>query len=430
MDPHRRLTDNMYTSSQAIRQIRKSSRRRDQLRERTTDRLRERVIHNYNETSPDEIRLHGCMVIEELVRKNRDLMPRLSKHQGAREALESEEVRTTLAKIGSIFVGTSGYNWELGTSRSTPHPLSMVPINSEFHNAELAHIVIKSHRRSAFDLQRARGKRCPVLIIIIFLRFNPPPNCSRNGMLLSLNLYSYGFYSTIGGCYYGFYYGIANYSYSQSQCCSNNSTSSSSSSVVSVPPKFLLCEYRIRYIPEPKGHYSMNDNNSYIAGQMGTSPVDKIHHKQHQQPSDSNASNKAVFKSKPSDKQITKSTKACAVSKTEINQQPKTVEEELEEFRARGNSENATISKVVEQFLGHPIDLCDLYASRRFTNEEIDWLDENGILYWLLDGPISSTSDGQLLIDGSNSSLCNIIRLCPRAVTIPDKVGMIEKLVA
>jgi hypothetical protein len=237
MDPHRRLTDNM--SSLAIRQIRRSSQRRDRLRERTTDRLRDRVTHNYNEMSPDEIRLHGCMVIEELVRKNRDLMPHLTKHQGAREALESKEVRTTLAKIGSIFVGTSGYNWELGTSRSTPHPLSIVPINSEFHNAGLAHIVIRSHRRSAFDLQRARGKRRPILIIIIFLRFNPPPNCSKNRMLLSLNLYSYG-------CYYG----IANHSYSQSQFYSNSSTSTSVASLANVPPKFLMREYGIRHLPE------------------------------------------------------------------------------------------------------------------------------------------------------------------------------------
>jgi hypothetical protein len=202
--------------------------------------------------SQDEINLYGCMVLDEFLRKNPEIKINLSKHQGMREAFGSQEVRRTLVKIGSIFVGTPGYNWELATSTFIPHPLSIVPINSEFHNTELAHIVIKSHRRSAFDLQKARGKRCP--IIIILRRFSPPQIFSMNGIPF-LNLY--GSYSTIGDCHYGCYYGIANYSYSQSQFCSNSSIGSSSSSVASTPPKFLLHEYVIRYIPELKGHYSM-----------------------------------------------------------------------------------------------------------------------------------------------------------------------------
>jgi hypothetical protein len=234
--------------------------------------------------SQDEIDLYSWMVLDDFLRKNPNNKINLSKHERLREALESEEVRRTLVKIGSPFVGTPGYNWKLET-----HLLSIVPINSEFHNAELAHIAIKSHRRSAFDLQRARGKRRPIIIIITFPRFNPlrifRPEFSMNGL---------DPYSTIGSCYY------ANYSYSH---CSISS-SSSNNSVASIPAKFLLHLITgIRDISEPKGHFhhSMKDNNSYIAGAMGTTPVDKSHHKQHQQPSDSNASNKqAVNKSTPS----------------------------------------------------------------------------------------------------------------------------------
>jgi hypothetical protein len=172
--PHRRFTDNMCTSPEAInvsvkvrREAAKIRRRQNRLRERLSGRLTQRVTHNFNEMSPDELRLHDCMVMHEFLRKNPDLMPNLSKHQGLREALESQEVRTTLVKIRSIFVGTSGYNWNWETPRSTPHPLSIVPINSEFHNAELAHIAGKSHRRSAYDLQRARGKQRRLEPIII-----------------------------------------------------------------------------------------------------------------------------------------------------------------------------------------------------------------------------------------------------------------------
>jgi hypothetical protein len=84
----------------------------------------------------------------------------------------------------------------------------------------------------------------------------------------------------------------------------SRNSSGSSNSVTRVPPKFLLREYGIRYIPDPKGHYSMENNNSYIAGVMGHSstPVESHHTEQPQQASDSNASDKAVFKSKPSDK--------------------------------------------------------------------------------------------------------------------------------
>jgi hypothetical protein len=165
----------MRISAEAIRQTRRSClsvKTCDRSRERIMDRLSKRITHNSNELSQDEKNLHVCMVVEDLLRKNPDIRINLSKHQGLREALESKEVRRKLVKIDSIFVGSFGYNWELATSTFIPHPLSIVPINSEFHNAELAHIAIKSHRRSAYDLQRARGKQRPILII--FTRFNHP----------------------------------------------------------------------------------------------------------------------------------------------------------------------------------------------------------------------------------------------------------------
>lgn len=154
------------------------------------ERILNRSPHHYNEMSPYEEGVHTCMVFGELFTKNPELktVALISKHQGLREALENQEVRTTLVNIGSIFVGTPGYNWDLGNTRSTPHPLSIVPINSEFHNAELAHIAIKSHRRSAYNLQRSRGKRRHIIIMIILHRFNPPPNLS-NGVLPFSNPY-------------------------------------------------------------------------------------------------------------------------------------------------------------------------------------------------------------------------------------------------
>ncbi len=168
------------------------------------ERLRKRIIHHYNELSPDEEGVHCCMVFGELLEKNPDIQINLSKHRGLREALGSQEVRRTLVEIGSIFVGAPGYNWELGTSTFTSHLLPTVPCNSDFHNAELAHIAIKSHRRSAYDLQRARGKRnrrshrlvddghqlqlqskCP--IIIILRRFKSSPEFfKRNTVFKSI----------------------------------------------------------------------------------------------------------------------------------------------------------------------------------------------------------------------------------------------------
>jgi hypothetical protein len=91
-------------------------------------------------------------------------------------------------------------------------------------------------------------------------------------------------------------------------------------------------------------------------------------------------------------------------------------EEQLEEFHCRWYKQSIIIQKVIELEgdLGHPPDLFDLYSSHRFTNAEIDWLNEEGILYWLLDGSIFSIYKRQPVGDGSNSELCNIIRLCPQ----------------
>jgi hypothetical protein len=129
--------------------------------------------------TPDEIKVHDCLVMDEFL-KNPDIKLNISKNQRVNEG---QEVRRTIVNAGLIFTGIPEYNWELAF---TPHVLSIVPINSEFHNAELFHIAIKSHRRSAFDLQRARAKRRPIMVIIIFPRCNPPP---MNGFPF-LNLYS------------------------------------------------------------------------------------------------------------------------------------------------------------------------------------------------------------------------------------------------
>jgi hypothetical protein len=137
--------------------------------------------------SPDERKLHDCIFMQEFLEKNPDIQLNLSKHQGLSEALESVKVRKALVKVKSIFVDTPGYNWNLGILRY-PHPLSIIPINSEFHNATLARIAIESRRRSAPDIGKARGKRQSVVITIIFPRFNPLPNFSFFGTVIFLYL--------------------------------------------------------------------------------------------------------------------------------------------------------------------------------------------------------------------------------------------------
>ena len=127
--------------------------RQAKIRDRLRERLTQRITHNFNEMSPYELEVQDCMFLEEFLVKNPDIQINISNHRRSNEALEREEVRTTLVKIGNIFVGTPGYNWKLETST-----LSIVPINfSEFHNAELAYIAIKSRRRSAYDLYKSRG---------------------------------------------------------------------------------------------------------------------------------------------------------------------------------------------------------------------------------------------------------------------------------
>lgn len=154
----------------------KAIKKRDELR----DRLSERIIHHPNEISPDETRAHDCLVIHDLLNKNPDIKLNISKNQRVKEALEIQEVRRTIVSTGLIFAGIPGYNWELGTYAHS-YVLSIVPVNADFHNAELHYIAIISHRRSAYDLLKARGKRLIVIIssgwsfllstIIIFLTF-------------------------------------------------------------------------------------------------------------------------------------------------------------------------------------------------------------------------------------------------------------------
>jgi hypothetical protein len=97
--------------------------------------------------------------------------------------------------------------------------------------------------------------------------------------------------------------------------------------------------------------------------------------------------------------------------------------QELHEFRQRWQQECNMIARVVrlEREVGRPLDLFDIYPSGRFTNAQIDWLDHEDILYWLLngDGPISSAyNDSQPVAVGDEVheiKLCNIIRLCPQS---------------
>ena len=120
-------------------------------RERLSERLRNRIAHNYNEMSPDEIRVHDCLVMDEFLTKNPDIKANLSEHRRFREALESREVRTTLVHIGSIFVGTPGYNWKVLVGLFIPHP-----INSTFHNAVILYRSNISQTLSVRSAERPR----------------------------------------------------------------------------------------------------------------------------------------------------------------------------------------------------------------------------------------------------------------------------------
>jgi hypothetical protein len=171
-----------------------------------------------------------------------------------------------------------------------------------------------------------------------------------------LNLYSYPyrFYSTIGGCYYG----VANYSYSQSLC-------SSSSSVVSVHPLFR--EYGI---PEPKGHYSMSDNihNNDAGLEMG--PVSTDSHHNDNQISPTNGSiitNVGINKRTPSKKaravnKVAK-TKVKVISKKRISRD-RQIEPTQEEFRRQ--NETDILSRIISLETG----LIDLLC--HFSRAEID----------------------------------------------------------
>jgi hypothetical protein len=75
--------------------------RQSKNRERLSEQLTQRITHHCNEMTVYEDRLHTCMVFGELFTKNPELKTAalISKHQGLREALASEEVRRTLVKI-------------------------------------------------------------------------------------------------------------------------------------------------------------------------------------------------------------------------------------------------------------------------------------------------------------------------------------------
>src|SRR5215472_18143278 len=128
----------------------------------------------------------------------------LKSYQRFKEVLEDLKARRIIGRTKEGLVFLTRYGWELRVGViGIGIPITQVH-NFSFHNAELAHITIKSHRRSAYDLQRSRGKQRP--IVITFPRFNPHPNFSMNGIpFLNLYSYAYGLYSTIADCYYGCY---------------------------------------------------------------------------------------------------------------------------------------------------------------------------------------------------------------------------------
>ena len=98
---------------------------------------------------------------------------------------------------------------------------------------------------------------------------------------------------------------------------------------------------------------------------------------------------------------------ARAISKKELAKlqqqaydQEQQTQHQLEEYHQGWCKKLSIINRIVglEKDLKHPLDLFDIYASRRFTNAEIDSLNEEGILRWLL-GPIVIKNHG-----GSGSS--------------------------
>jgi hypothetical protein len=90
------------------------------------------------------------------------------------------------------------------------------------------------------------------------------------------------------------------------------------------------------------------------------------------------------------------------------------VEEEIEEYRLKQRKIDNLIRRVVllPQELGRELYPFDIDI--RFNDDEINFLKSEGILYWLLDGPIPARCFKPVIVkEGSNSELCEIIRICP-----------------
>ena len=110
------------------------------------------------------------------------------------------------------------------------------------------------------------------------------------------------------------------------------------------------------------------------------------------------------------------SNKKSIGKKNPTSKQELTQEEQLGNFTRKWHRQSITIQKVVqlERYLDHPsLNLQDIYASGKFTDEELDWLEEENILPWLSDGQIFSKHSSEPVGDGSNAALCNIVTVCP-----------------
>lgn len=113
--------------------------------ERLLEQQNQRIRHHPNEMSSDEIRLFEHTFLEEFYTKNPDLKPMGGINISWCKVLYGISIIHTHLSVGSI-----------------------VPA-SIFHNAELNYIAIISHSRSAWALQRSRGRL--VIIIYVFTTF-------------------------------------------------------------------------------------------------------------------------------------------------------------------------------------------------------------------------------------------------------------------
>jgi hypothetical protein len=143
------------------------------------DHLSQRITNNPNLISDDEVSIHDCLVMDEFLRKNKDIKCNISENRRIKKALKSLQIRGFIIKNGSFYSLNPGR--EL-LNYSYSH-ISDVPI-SNFHNAELIYIAIESRKRSSFNIYKSRGRlRHPFQVIP---RFNHPQISSESSFFRNL----------------------------------------------------------------------------------------------------------------------------------------------------------------------------------------------------------------------------------------------------